>query len=269
MYSTSFQQQESELRKRLNAFLDELPIPIENQRDNYHRICLFVYFLTVREGEGIALKSRVASMFTLADIPCPKNLDRDFSKMKKSEMLVPHSEGYRLHRKCSGAIEEQLRVRQHNILVKDSLAELARTIKDDSERECIEEAIRCFGTRPISKRATILLSWIAGVSHLQSFVWHKKKHLTSLNSVLSRSTPKNTKRQIANREDFSELGEDLFILKLREAHIIDMNVYKQLKSQLEIRNTCGHPNSISISDSKVEAFLEDVINNILLRYKTS
>jgi hypothetical protein len=269
MYSITFQQQENELRKRLNEFLGELPVPIEDQKDNYGRICLFVYFLTVKEGEGIALKSRIADMFTLADIPCPRNLDRDLGKMRRSEMLVPQNEGYRLHRKYSGAIEEQLKARQHNVSVKGSLAGLARKIRDDIERELIEEAIRCFGTRPISKRATILLSWMAGVGHLQSFVWRKKKHLASFNNVLTKNTPKNTIRRITTREDFTELREDLFILKLREAQIIDTNVHKQLKNQLDIRNTCGHPNSIAISDSKVEAFLEDIINNILLRYKSS
>lgn len=267
MSSTNFQPQQNELRERLNKFLSELPTPIEDLPDNYSRVSFFIYFLTLREGEGVALKSALLNLFGLADIGKPSNIDRDLGKMKKDGLILPLDEGYRLHRKILNKVEEQLKTRQQNVVLRKNLVELAQKIKDRIEKEFIEEAIRCFGTRPSSKRATILLSWIAAIHHLQSFIWRKKKHLISFNKVLPINSPKNSIKDIKKIEDFYELSEDLFILKLKEARVIDKNIYKQLKEQLNTRNTCGHPNSISISDSKVEAFVDDIIQNILLRYK--
>lgn len=261
------QPQQNELRERLNKFLSELQTPVEDFPDNYSRISLFIYFLTLREGEGVALKSAIINLFELADIGKPSNVDRDLGKMKKDKLILPLDEGYRLHRKNLNKVEEQLRTRQQNVVLRKNLVELAQKIKDGIEKEFVEEAIRCFGTRPSSKRATIFLSWIAAIHHLQSFIWRKKKHLISFNKVLPINSPKNSIKSIEKIEDFYELSEKLFILKLKEAGVIDKNIYKQLKDQLDIRNTCGHPNTISISDPKVEVFVDDIIQNILLRYK--
>jgi len=267
MSSTNYQPQQSELRERLNKFLAELPISIEDLPDNYTRISVFIYFLTIREGEGVALKSAILNLFDLADIGRPSNIDRDLGKMQKDTAILPAYEGYRLHRKSLEKLKDQLETRQQNIVLKKNLVELSQKIKDPIEKDFLEEAIRCFGTRPASKRATILLSWIAAVHHLQSFVWRKKNHLKSFNKVLPINSPKNSIKSITKIEDFSELNEELFILKLKEAKVIDKNIHKQLVVQLGVRNTCGHPNSVSISDSKVEAFVDDVIQNVLLRYK--
>lgn len=267
MSSINSHPQQNELKERLNGFLGELSIPIEDLRDNYVRISLFIYFLTVREGEGVALKSTILDLFNLADILKPSNIDRDLGKMKNGKLIIPLDEGYRLHRKKLNELEEQLKIRQQNIILKKSLVELSHKIIDPVEKEFIEEAIRCFGTRPSSKRATIILSWIAAMYHLEHFVCRSQKNLMSFNRVLLTGLPKNSIKAIKNIDDFSELKEDLFILKLREARLIDKNIYKQLKEQLGVRDTCSHPNSILISDPKVEVFVDDIIQNVLLRYK--
>ncbi len=192
MSSTNSQPQQNELRERLNAFLRELPSPIEDLPDNYVRISFFIYFLTIKEGEGVALKSAILSLFGIADMGKPSNIDRDLQKMKKDGSILPLDEGYRLHRKNLNKLEEQLKTRQQNVVLRKNLADLAQKIKDSIEKEFIEEAIRCFGTRPSSKRATILLSWIACVHHLESYVWRNKKHLISFNKKLAVNSGQNT-----------------------------------------------------------------------------
>ncbi|MDD4902865.1 MAG: hypothetical protein PHE24_07110, partial [Patescibacteria group bacterium] len=77
MSSINSQPQQNELRERLNKFLGELPIPIEDLSDNYARISYFIYFLTIKEGEGVALRSALLNLFGIADIGKPSNIDRD------------------------------------------------------------------------------------------------------------------------------------------------------------------------------------------------
>ena len=58
--------------------------------------------------------------------------------------------------------------------------------------------------------------------------------------------------------------KDLFIL-LQDINIIDSNLRKTLERHLDLRNTCAHPNEYKISKSVVDAYIEDLIHNILLK----
>lgn len=58
----------------------------------------------------------------------------------------------------------------------------------------------------------------------------------------------------------------IFIEFCRTAKIITNDERKILDEKLDIRNSCSHPNNIKISESKATRFLEDLIDNILIKY---
>lgn len=265
MSISNYLQVQNDLSSRLNKFLDELPTPIEQFNDNYGRISFFIYFLTVKEGEGVALRSSIRQIFELADLKKPSNLDRDIKVMVGSSRILPLAEGFRLHRKELARVEEELKVRQRVTALKKNLLDLADKIQNDTERNFIEEAIRCFGTRPPAKRATVILTWIICIDHLQNFILKNKRMLTALNMALSRGNQKL--RKVSRKEDFSEMDESVFLTRIREAKITDTNIHKQLEEYLRFRDSCAHPNTLQISDARVEAFVEDIIKNILFRFK--
>ncbi len=265
MSLTNYPEEQNELKKRLDEFLEALPTKIEDMRDNYSRIALFIYFLTIKEGEGIALKSSILQLFDLSDIIRPSNIDRDLGAMVENKRILTTNEGFRLHRKELAKVESEIKSRQKTIQLKHELEELVQRIKNKNEKNFLEEAIRCFGTKPPSKRASIIMTWIVCIDHLQNHVLNSKKKLKDFNNALSKSNQKIKK--IYRKNIFSELDESLFIVKLRESKIVDKNVGKLLEEMLNFRNSCAHPNDMHIPESKVEAFIEDAINNIILRFR--
>lgn len=62
------------------------------------------------------------------------------------------------------------------------------------------------------------------------------------------------------------LKESKFIEICRSANVISNEVRKILDEKLGIRNTCAHPNSIVISESKSTSFIEDLIENVMLKF---
>lgn len=259
-------EQKNELKKRFDSFLENLPLPIEDDsRDNYSRIALFVYFLTIIEGEGIALKSSLQQLFDFADITRPSNIDRDIGILIKNKRLNPSEEGFRLHRKELKKVRSELASRQKTIQLKLSLESLTQKIKNKNEKDFLEEAIRCFGTRPSSKRASIILTWIVCIDRLQNFVLKSDKRLKEFNKALSNIGKKY--KTVGRKEDLAELDESIFILKLREAKITDKNIHKILEQMLKFRDSCAHPNDMYIPEAKVEAFIEDAVYNIILKFR--
>ncbi len=68
------------------------------------------------------------------------------------------------------------------------------------------------------------------------------------------------------RDDFGDIPEGKFIELLRASGIISNDVRKILDQKLGTRNSCAHPSGISINRSKVIDFVEDVIENVILKY---
>ncbi len=245
--------------------MSSLSVAIEDFSDNTQRILIFIYFLTLKEGEGVALKENIEDLFGLADLHKPSNLTRDLQNLSKSRHIIHNDGGFRLHRKQQKMVEDQLQTRKETVKLKANLLDLAKKIRNPTEKSFIEEAIRCFACRPSAKRATIIMTWIACMDHLQTYLLTNKKLLKKFNDELAKAKQKISK--VSTKADFSDLKEDSVLQRLREAKILDTNVHKQLRQNLEFRDSCAHPNDITITDSKVESFVEEIINNVLMKFK--
>ena len=64
-----------------------------------------------------------------------------------------------------------------------------------------------------------------------------------------------------------EMKESKFIEICRAAKIISNDVRKILDTSLGVRNSCAHPSGITVSNVKVIAFVEDLVENVVLKYK--
>lgn len=130
-------------------------------------------------------------------------------------------------------------------------------------REFLAEAISCLGVE--ARRATIVMTWIATMDHLQEYVLAKKA--SEFNTALSKRSDKLSKVVVASRDDFGDIKEVVFIEVCRSAKIITNDVRKILDERLGTRNSCAHPASIQISDSKVVSFIEDLVENVIAKYE--
>lgn len=150
-------------------------------------------------------------------------------------------------------------------LIVGALPLLQRTIAkvaDPQRRDFLAEAISCLEVK--ARRATVILSWIAALDHMYDYVL--AHGLAGFNTALAKQSGKISKLTIAKKDDFGDLKESEFITVCRSARLITNDVRKILDEKLGFRNSCAHPSSIAVGDSKVLSFVEDLVDNVVSKH---
>jgi hypothetical protein len=110
------------------------------------------------------------------------------------------------------------------------------------------------------------MCWILALDHLIDYVMNK--HAAAFDKVLAVNTGKRVKvTSIKSRDDYGDIPEGKLIEFMRSAGAISNDVRKILEEKLGTRNSCAHPSSIAIKRTKVIDFVEDLITNVVLKYK--
>lgn len=141
-------------------------------------------------------------------------------------------------------------------IVASSLRAHMVKIVDPDMQSFVEEAIVCFEARQY--RAAIVLSWVGAVSVLHNHV--VAHHLSSFNAE---ATKRDSKWKAAKTvDDLGLMKENRFLDILQSISVLGKNVKQELKKGLVLRNGCGHPNSLKVSEHKASAHVEDLILNV-------
>jgi hypothetical protein len=109
------------------------------------------------------------------------------------------------------------------------------------------------------------MTWNLAMDHL--FAHIIKHKLADFNAALSKDKGVKTDA-ITRRDDFTEIKETKFIELCRAAGIISNDVRKILDQKLGTRNSCAHPSGVTVNKSKVIDFVEDLVDNIILKFST-
>ena len=144
--------------------------------------------------------------------------------------------------------------------VADALMANVAKITDGDTREYLREAVDCL--RVGSRRAAIVMSWIAAIYVLQRHVF--QHHLAKFNAEMLR-VEKGWK-DITVLEDFERIKERTFLDRSAHISIISTNVKKELVECLDRRNTYGHPSSARIGEHAAAHHVETLILNVFQRY---
>jgi hypothetical protein len=145
-----------------------------------------------------------------------------------------------------------------------TLRELEHKVPIGANKDFLREAIDCFEAG--ANRATILMAWNLAMDHLFAYILAHK--LSAFNTVLGQNADKSVKvKVITQRDDFTEMKETKFIEFCRSAQIISNDVRKILDQKLGTRNSCAHPSGVTINKSKVIDFVEDLVDNVVLKYQ--
>jgi hypothetical protein len=150
-------------------------------------------------------------------------------------------------------------------LLSTALPFLQRTVakvSDQQRKEFLAEAISCLEVQ--ARRATVILAWIAALDHMYDYVL--KHGLADFNVALARQPGKLGQMTIAKKDDLAEMKESDFIMVSRSAKLISNDVRKILDEKLGFRNSCAHPSSIAVGDSKVLSFIEDLVENVIAKH---
>ena len=134
------------------------------------------------------------------------------------------------------------------------------TISNLNIKSFIEEAIACLEAD--QKRAAVVFSWIGAVAILYDFVVNN--HLADFNAEALRLDAKW--KSAKNADDLGKMKEHTFLNILEAISVIGKNVKQELQNCLQLRNGCGHPNSLTIGERKVAAHIEILILNVYSKF---
>ena len=136
-------------------------------------------------------------------------------------------------------------------------------VADENSVKFLSEAVTCFEGGLL--RACAVLSWAGAIALLYR---HVTDHcLAAFNGEALRRDPKwraaNTTDDLARMKE----AEFLDLIGSPPLSIIGKNVKEELKNNcLQLRNACGHPNSLVIGENKVAAHLEILILNVFSKF---
>lgn len=224
---------------------------------------LFVYFLTVESGQESATPKQVAECFAACDLVVPGNVGARLSEGLKSKppKYIKANGGYKLQRHMREALSRKLGAETVTAQTSATLRGLEHKLPAGANKDFLKEAIDCFEIG--ANRAAIIMAWILAMDHLFAYILAHK--LGDFNAALAKD--KGVKIDtITQRDNFTEIKETKFIEICRAAGIISNDVRKILDQKLGTRNSCAHPSGVIVNKSKVIDFIEDLVDNVVLKY---
>lgn len=141
-----------------------------------------------------------------------------------------------------------------------SLRKHLGTVTDPTTEAFLAEAIECY-ERGLH-RAAVVLSWVGALSVLQEFVI--QNHLADFNKEATRRN--SSWKAAKTRDDLSRMKEHEFLQVIDSISVIGKSVRQELEKRLQLRNGCGHPNSLKIADNSVAAHIEVLILNVFSQF---
>jgi hypothetical protein len=202
--------------------------------------------------------------FDALSLSKPANITRDLISLcnSKPPILIKNKDRYAFQRTAKKILEELYLGTTHKRAISLSLRELLNDIKGKEQVAFCEEAISCFEIKAF--RAAIIMTWLLTLDVIYEFIISKK--LVEFNAAIQ-AHGKYKKITILDKDQFSDLKESDFIEISRGAKIITNDVRKILVDVLDFRNTCAHPNTISVQETKAISIIEDLINNVIKKFQ--
>ncbi|TXN42631.1 hypothetical protein [Methylobacterium sp. WL7] len=136
------------------------------------------------------------------------------------------------------------------------------SIKDDTTRAFVAEAIQCH--EAALYRSAIVMSWLAAVGVMHNEV--VTNHLAAFNTEAKKV---DGKWKIAvTTDDLGRMKENDFLDRIAAVGMVGKNVKAQLAAGLNLRNGCGHPNSLKVGANAVAAHIEMLLLNVFDKFAT-
>lgn len=224
----------------------------------------FSYFI-IHENKNVTVRAKdIENCYSNLNIPAYSNIPRyliENSKkgIKKKPKYLKTKDGYKLIRERTEAIKKSLQLDTHYTSVNKDLRGLLQKITNESEISFLEESIKTFEVNAF--RAAIIMVWLLTIDHLHEYVFNTQR--TEFITALRRM---NISKSINTKDDFADIKESVFIEACRSAGILSNDVKKILDVKLGIRNSFAHPSTVQLSRSKALDFIEDLVNNVILKY---
>jgi len=193
----------------------------------------------------------------------PSNINREFSNLTsiKPPIFLKRKDGYIFERDAKNKMVGVYLGGQNVSRVSTTLRSLPSKLTSNQQKIFLEECILCFEIG--AYRSSVVMCWLLTIDTIYEYILKYK--MSEFNAAVQLHG-KYKKLTIASKDDFNDIKESDFIELLRVSKLISNDTRKILDEKLHFRNTCAHPNSIVIKDSKAIAFIEDLVENIIQKY---
>jgi hypothetical protein len=137
-----------------------------------------------------------------------------------------------------------------------AIRSLLQKLKNADAKSFLTEAIVC--AEQSLFRAAVVLSWVGAVAILYDYV--VRTNLAAFNAEAVKRFPKW--KAASTSDDLIAMKEAHLLEILQTIGVVGKNVKQELDTALQLRNGCGHPNSLKIGANKVAAHLETLALNV-------
>ena len=144
--------------------------------------------------------------------------------------------------------------------VSNDLRNAVNGLSDANARAFVLEAIACFEARQF--KAAVVFSWVGAVATLYDHIL--KAHLASFNAEAGRRDKNWRPAKIA--DDCTRMKEYDFLQVLESISVFGKSVKTELEAALKLRNGCGHPNSLKVSEHRAAGHIESLVLNVFSVY---
>lgn len=146
-------------------------------------------------------------------------------------------------------------------IVASDLKNLISSLRNKDTQTFLHEALICFETG--CYRACIVLSWVGAIHLLYNHVY-----VNALKDFNNEGTKRDIKWKLVKTiDDFGRTKEKDFLEMIGSIGIIGKNVKKELEICLDLRNGCGHPNSLILGENRTASHLESLILNVYTKFQ--
>jgi len=239
-----------------------------NQVDNYdsltqlEQVKLMAFFYCISKNKGDFTSSEIKNCFNEENLKVPTNVPQCFTKLTEGKfpILIKKGNTYSFHRTVKKELESLFLDNPHRINTSTTLRNLLPLLTSKEQKMFLEEAVICFELG--CYRASIIMTWLLTIDAIYEMIL--KKHLLEFNGAIQ-SHGKYKKLTFSKKEDFTDIKETDFIELLRTGKIFTNDIRKLLVEKLGFRNTAAHPNTIIIKETKAISFIEDLVENVILK----
>lgn len=251
----------------LETFRDA--VPGLASRPHANLILLLGWFFHVHRSKATFTGADLKTTYNQLHLVTPSSFGGYLQNLVDQKRLIKTPSkggtGYRLESKIRAEFDARYGQAPVTVEVTAALAKLADTLPDMAERAYYKEALTCYNHGAF--RATVVMVWNVAFSHLCDHILTKRlKDFNDRWLTAHPGTHKNKVKTIVVMDDFNDHLKEFEILTLaRDANIITKNVFNIMDAGLKKRNAAAHPNNVIIGKTQTDAFIEDLITNVVLQ----
>jgi len=198
----------------------------------------------------------------------PTNTTQYLIDMEGRGELLQDKNGYHCEGKFLAKYDQKYGTHSITLNIRQKVKDLINTVPDVAEKDFMNEAEICL--LHDAGRATIIMVWNVAFYHLCQFIL--KHHLAKFNAGYQKHYNKKwldaKVQNIKAYDDFSvDLKESVVIDICKREQIVNQNVARIFNNRLGDRNSAAHPSTVHVGQLQAEAFIEDIVDNVVLALK--